>query len=75
MNTIIEKDKFYSKAKRIVQSDKNCSISCLQIKLQIGYNRAKMIIELLEKTGLLVLLIKIKFVKYFNNKNNLDKRL
>ncbi len=48
MSTITSKDKLYIRAKKIVLSDNNCSISYLQRKLEIGYNRARMIIELLE---------------------------
>ena len=48
MNEITVKDKLYKKAKAIFLKDKNCSISYLQRNLEIGYNRAKIIIELLE---------------------------
>jgi len=48
MNAITSKDKLYIKAKSIVQNDKNCSISYIQRKLEIGYNRAGIIMQLLE---------------------------
>ena len=41
------------KAKSIVRSDKKCSISYIQRKLEIGYNRARVIIELLEKNNVI----------------------
>jgi len=52
MNTTTNKDKLYIRAKKIVLSDNNCSISYLQRKLEIGYNRATAIIELLEKNNI-----------------------
>ena len=51
MNTLTSKDKLYIQAKARVIKDKNCSISYIQRKLEIGYNRARIIIELLEKNG------------------------
>jgi len=48
MNEITIKDKLYKKTKAIVLQDKNCSISYLQRNLQIGYNRARIIVDLLE---------------------------
>jgi len=48
MNEITIKDKLYKKAKAIVLQDENCSISYLQRNLQIGYNRARIIVDLLE---------------------------
>jgi len=48
MNKIRVQDKLYKKAKVIVLQDDNCSISYLQRNLEIGYNRASMIVELLE---------------------------
>jgi len=48
MNKIRVQDKLYKKAKVIVLEDENCSISYLQRNLEIGYNRARAIIELLE---------------------------
>ena len=48
MKKIILQDKLYPRAKSIVLNDKNCSISYIQRKLQIGYSRAGRIVELLE---------------------------
>ncbi|MEA3419567.1 MAG: DNA translocase FtsK, partial [Campylobacterota bacterium] len=42
-----------AQAKEVVLSDKKTSISYLQRKLQIGYNRSANIIEQLEATGVL----------------------
>ncbi|SFV51661.1 Cell division protein FtsK [hydrothermal vent metagenome] len=49
----IELDALYEKAKEVVLSDRKTSISYLQRKLQIGYNRSANIIDQLEKTGIL----------------------
>ncbi len=49
----IELDPLYEKAKEIVLTDRKTSISYLQRKLQIGYNRSANIIDQLEKTGVL----------------------
>jgi len=49
----IELDPLYEKAKEVVLTDKKTSISYLQRKLQIGYNRSANIIDQLEKTGVL----------------------
>jgi S-DNA-T family DNA segregation ATPase FtsK/SpoIIIE len=46
-------DDMYSKALEVVVNDKKCSISYLQRKLQIGYNRAARIIEEMEEKGVL----------------------
>jgi len=46
-------DEMYENAKSIVLSDKKTSISYLQRRLQIGYNRAARIVEQLEKKGVL----------------------
>jgi len=46
-------DELYERAKDVVLSDKKTSISYLQRKLQIGYNRSANIIEQLEKMGVL----------------------
>ena len=48
-----ELDPLYEQAKEIVISDKKTSISYLQRKLQIGYNRSANLIEQLERTGIL----------------------
>jgi len=49
----IDLDPLYEEAKAVVLSDKKTSISYLQRKLQIGYNRSANIIEQLEATGIL----------------------
>jgi len=49
----IELDALYPQAKDIVLEDKKTSISYLQRKLQIGYNRSANIIDQLEKNGVL----------------------
>ena len=46
-------DELYEDAKHIVLSDKKTSISYLQRRLQIGYNRSATIIEQLEQQGVL----------------------
>ncbi len=46
-----EFDELYDEAKEIVLSEKKSSISYIQRKLQIGYNRAARIVEQLEMTG------------------------
>ena len=48
-----EIDPLYDEAKEIVLADKKTSISYLQRKLQIGYNRSARIIEQLEQRGVL----------------------
>ena len=49
----MELDPLYEEAKAIVLSDQKTSISYLQRKLQIGYNRSANIIEQLEAMGVL----------------------
>ena len=51
--TEIELDSLYEDAKNIVLTDNKTSISYLQRKLQIGYNRSANIIEQLEAKGVL----------------------
>jgi len=46
-------DELYEEAKAVVLSDKKTSISYLQRKLQIGYNRSARIIEQLEMMGVI----------------------
>ena len=46
-----EKDELYSKAVDIIKSEGKASTSFLQRKLQIGYNRAARIMEMMEKEG------------------------
>ena len=48
-----ELDALYDEAKNVVLTDKKTSISYLQRKLQIGYNRSANIIEQLEQEGVL----------------------
>ena len=48
-----EVDELYEEAKMIVQSERKSSISYLQRRLKIGYNRAATIVEQLEQTGIL----------------------
>ncbi|SHO81002.1 Cell division protein FtsK [hydrothermal vent metagenome] len=52
-NSVDELDKLYEDAKKIVLEDKKSSISYLQRKLQIGYNRSARIVEQLESMGVL----------------------
>ncbi len=49
----IELDSLYEEAKMVVLNDQKTSISYLQRKLQIGYNRSANIIEQLEAKGVL----------------------
>ncbi len=51
--TIGEKDELYEEAKQIVITDRKTSISYLQRRLQIGYNRSARLIEQLEAHGIL----------------------
>ena len=48
-----EKDELFEEAKQIILTDKKTSISYLQRKLQIGYNRSANLIEQLEAYGIL----------------------
>jgi len=48
-----EIDELFEDAKNIVLNEKKCSISYIQRRLQIGYNRAARIVEELEATGIL----------------------
>ncbi len=48
-----EIDEYFEDAKNIVLNEKKCSISYIQRRLQIGYNRAARIVEQLEATGIL----------------------
>ena len=47
-----EKDELYLKAVDIVKTEGKASTSFLQRKLQIGYNRAANIMEMMEKEGI-----------------------
>ncbi|MBA1432374.1 MAG: DNA translocase FtsK [Epsilonproteobacteria bacterium] len=51
--TYEELDPLYEEAKSVVLNDKKTSISYLQRKLQIGYNRSARVIEQLEHEGVL----------------------
>jgi len=58
-----ELDELYEEAKNIVLSERKTSISYIQRRLQIGYNRAARIVEQLEASGIL---------SQANNKGNRD---
>jgi DNA segregation ATPase FtsK/SpoIIIE, S-DNA-T family len=47
-----EKDEMYDRAVQIVVETKKASISALQRRLRVGYNRAARMIELMEKEGI-----------------------
>ena len=49
---ISDKDELYLKALEIVKSEGKASTSFLQRKLQIGYNRAARIIDMMEAEGI-----------------------
>ncbi|PUE64107.1 cell division protein FtsK [Arcobacter caeni] len=51
--TNIEFDELYEDAKEIVLTEKKTSISYIQRRLRIGYNRAATIVEQLEQSGIL----------------------
>jgi len=46
-------DELYDKAKEIVVNERKTSISYLQRRLKIGYNRSARIIDQLEKEGVI----------------------
>jgi S-DNA-T family DNA segregation ATPase FtsK/SpoIIIE len=48
-----EKDELYLEALRIIAETRQASISMLQRKLKIGYNRAARIVEIMEKEGVI----------------------
>ncbi len=48
-----EKDELYNTALRIIAEPKLASISMLQRRLKIGYNRAARIVEIMEKEGVI----------------------
>ena len=47
-----DKDELYQNALDIIKSEGKASTSCLQRKLQIGYNRAARIIDMMESEGI-----------------------
>jgi len=47
-----ELDPLYDEAVRLVADTRRCSTSWLQRKLQLGYNRAARIVEMMERRGL-----------------------
>jgi len=49
----VELDPLFEEAKKVVLEDRKCSISYLQRKLQVGYNRSANIVEQLENKGIL----------------------
>jgi S-DNA-T family DNA segregation ATPase FtsK/SpoIIIE len=49
----MEVDPMYDKAVEIVIRTRNASISFLQRKLRIGYNRSARIVEMMEKEGVI----------------------
>ena len=49
----VELDPLFEEAKKIVLTDRKTSISYLQRKLQIGYNKAARLVEQLEQQGIL----------------------
>eukprot|EP01022_Parablepharisma_sp_SALTPOND_P029505 TRINITY_DN73769_c0_g1_i1.p2 TRINITY_DN73769_c0_g1~~TRINITY_DN73769_c0_g1_i1.p2 ORF type:complete len:1019 (-),score=93.83 TRINITY_DN73769_c0_g1_i1:2947-5955(-) len=53
LSTPNDVDELFEEAKEIVMSDKKTSISYLQRKLQIGYNRSATLVEQLEAAGVL----------------------
>ena len=48
----VELDPLYDAAVRIVADTRRCSTSWLQRKLNLGYNRAARIVEVMEKRGI-----------------------
>jgi len=52
-DNINELDELFEEAKKIILTEKRTSISYLQRRLQIGYNRAANIIEQMERMGIL----------------------
>jgi len=50
---LLELDELYEEAKEVVYTDRKTSISHIQRRLRIGYNRAANIVEQLEANGVL----------------------
>ena len=61
-----DKDELYQSALEIIRSEGKASTSFLQRKLQIGYNRAARIIDMMEADGILVKQIMLAKETYFN---------
>ena len=53
MQNADELDELFEEAKKIILTEQRTSISYLQRRLQIGYNRAANIIEQMERMGIL----------------------
>ena len=51
-NNNSDKDELYNDAVNIIKTEGKASTSFLQRKLQIGYNRAARIMEMMEKKGI-----------------------
>ncbi len=51
-NNLADKDNLYQQAVEIIRSERKASTSFLQRKLQIGYNRAARIIDMMEADGI-----------------------
>ena len=51
-NNTSNNDDLYQQALEIVQNDRKCSVTYIQMKLQIGYNRAARLIEEMESNGI-----------------------
>ena len=51
-SNINDKDELYQRALELVKSERKASTSFLQRKLQIGYNRAARIIDMMEEHGI-----------------------
>jgi S-DNA-T family DNA segregation ATPase FtsK/SpoIIIE len=52
INENLEKDQLYKNAIELVKSEGKASTSFLQRKLQIGYNRAARIVDMMEEEGI-----------------------
>ena len=53
MEELDDVDELFEQAKEIILKERRTSISYLQRRLQIGYNRAANIIEQMERAGIL----------------------